>query len=300
METNRTAQTAVGRREPTAYERLEAEYGSQADPYAILTHPYFSTGAFPFDVVDRTTDTVPFTRMVLRCVRGTHSDLFTYAINDDGQAAGLAANVPTTDAETNLMERHQTNNEDFAIEGLSLHARGVRVEYPNIGANIWSGDPTFHAALQYGTRVINDVGAQIVPPEIASPLTLQDALLASIRANVSIEPRFDRKAGDHMARLDKLPEGGANSYLLANGEPAHHNFWRLHEGFVWRKGNSATDKLFELKLTAENDVFFVCTLPTLWQNSSSSNLSLGQLERVWLEFTVFLHGRAFFYPSKNQ
>jgi hypothetical protein len=290
---------AIGKREPTAYERLEQEYTQSAEPFAMLTHPYFSTGAFPFDVVATEVDAQGFTRAVLKCLAGTHIDLFSYAINDPGQSAGLPNAVPATDAETNLMERHQTNNEDFAIEGVSLHARGVRVEYPAIGATIWDGDSGFHDAIRLGQRVINDPGAELIPPEVCSPLVLQDTLLTAIRAQVSVEPRFDRKAGDHMARLDKFPEGGANSFLLANGGPDHHNFFRLHEGFVWRKSNSQTDKLFELKLTCENDVYMVVTIPNIWISGTAAD-SVGALKRLWLELTIFLHGRAFFYPSKNQ
>jgi hypothetical protein len=299
MQAEKNQAAMLGHREPTAYERLENEYGTQPDTYALLTHPYFSTGAFPFDVVDAETDGVGFIRLALRCTAQTHVDLFSYAVNDQAQAAGMPAFVPMTDAETNLMERHQTNNEDFAIEGISMHARGVRVEYPDINATLWDADSDFHDALRLGTRVISDIGAQVIPPEISSPLTLQDGLLTALRDKCSIEPRFDRKSGDHLARLDKIPEGGANSYLLANGEPTHHNFFRLHEGFVWRKGNSATDKLFELRVTAEDDIWFLCTAPSIWRVSSPT-LPIGDLKRVWLEFTMFLHGRAFFYPSKNQ
>ncbi len=284
---------------PTAFELLKSEYDSMSADYELLTHPYFSTGSFRFEVVDSMTDAGGFRRMALRCAKGQQIKLFAYGIGDTGESAGLHPSVPTTNAETNIMERYQTDNEDVAIEGLSMTVRGVRVTYDNMGAGVWPSDNTVHTAIMQGTVTIEDVSATMIPPEISSPMTLQDALLHCVRGKVSVVPLFDRKAQDYIARLDKFPEGGANSYLLANGEPSHHNFFRLHEGFVWRKSNAATDKLFQLALTMENDALFFCTQPNLWQPASPALAILGPLKYIDFELTMYLHGRAFYIPSKN-
>ena len=285
----------------TGYEELVGQYEKSGAPYEILTHPYLSTGAFPFTVVNSVVDAGGFTRIVLKCPRGTKCELFSYGLGDQANGANLSPAFAATDAETNISERHQTNNEDFAIEGVSLHARGVRVAYPNAGASLFVGDPTggLRGAVTAGDVTISDIAATIVPPEISSPLTLQDALFSALRSKVSFAPSFDRKVVDHVARFDKFPEGGANSYLLANGEPSHHNFFRLHENYVWRKSGSDRDKIFSVNLVMEDDCYFFATQPSLFQPTTPPGSILGALTQVWFEFTMYMHGRAFYIPSGN-
>jgi hypothetical protein len=286
----------------TGYEELINQYEAAGSPFEVLTHPYLSTGAFPFTVINSVVDAGGFTRLVLKCPRGTKVELFSYGLGDNGNGANLSPTFSATDAETNISERHQTNNEDFAIEGISLHARGVRVSYPNIGANLFVGDPTspgLNSAIKNGDVTITDIAATIVPPEISSPLTLQDALFTALRSKVSFAPGFDRKVIDHVARFDKFPEGGANSYLMANGEPSHHNYFRLHENYVWRKSGSDRDKIFSIFLVMEDDCYFFATQPSLFQPTTPPGSILGALKTVWFEFTMYVHGRAFYIPSGN-
>jgi hypothetical protein len=286
----------------TGYEELKNLYEGAKVPFEVLTHPYLSTGAFRFDVVNSVVDAGGFTRLVLKCPRQTSVELFSYGLGDTGTGAGLSGVFPATDAETNISERHQTNNEDFAIEGVSLHVRGVRVSYPQIGANLFIGDtttPGLHSAIQNGDVNITDIASTIVPPEISSPLALQDALMSALRSKVSFAPVFDRKVTDHVARFDKFPEGGANSYLMANGEPSHHNFFRLHENYVWRKTGADRDKIFSINLRCEDDCYFFCTQPSLYQPTTPPASILGPLKTVWIEFTMYMHGRAFYIPSAN-
>jgi hypothetical protein len=99
--------------------------------------------------------------------------------------------------------------------------------------------------------------------------------------------------------MDRFPEGGANSYLRANGEPSAHNYFRMNENYVWRKSGSETDKLFSALLRMEDDCYFACTVPSLYQPANPPTAILGPLQNVWLEFTMFLIGRAFYVPSRN-
>jgi hypothetical protein len=286
----------------TGYEELVKEYESSKTPYEILTHPYFSTGAFQFSVVNTVIDSGGFTRLWLKCPRGQKVELFSYGLQDEGVGAGLSGAFGASDAETNLAERHQTNNEDFAIEGVSLHFRGVRVSYPLAGSGLFVGDtnqPGLRSAIVNGDTTITDTASTIVPPEIQSPLALEDALASAIRSKVSFAPAFDRKVVDHVGRMDRFPEGGANSYLRANGEPSTHNYFRMNENYVWRKSGSETDKLFSAVLFMEDDCYFACTQPSLFQPTTPPASILGALSKVWLEFTLFLIGRAFYVPSRN-
>jgi hypothetical protein len=286
----------------TGYETLVKEYEGANIQYEVLTHPYFSTGAFAFQNVNQVIDSAGFTRIWLKAARGQQVELFSYGLQDTGQGAGLNGTFPATDAETNLSERHQTNNEDFAVEGVSLHFRGVRVSYPGAGASLFIGDPAnpgLRDAIVNGSCTITDTASTVIPPEIGSPLALEDALATAIRSKVSFAPAFDRKVVDHVGRMDRFPEGGANSYLKANGEPTTHNFFRLNENYVWRKSGSETDKIFTALLRLEDDCYFACTVPSLYQPSTPPAQILGSLSKVWLEFTMYLHGRAFYVPSRN-
>lgn len=286
----------------SGYEQLIKEYEKTGSPYEVLTHPYFSTGAFKFSVCNSVLDSGGYTRLVLKCPRGQQVELFSYGLQDQGLGAGLSGQFGATDAETNLAERHQTNNEDFAVEGVALHFRGVRVSYPNMGGSLFTQDtstPGLASAVKNGDVTITDIASTIIPPEVSSPLSLQDALAAAIRSKVSFAPAFDRKVVDHVGRMDRFPEGGANSYLMANGEPSTHNYFRLNENYVWRKSGSETDKLFSAILRCEDDTYFFCTQPSLYQPTTPPAQILGPLQNVWLEFTLFLMGRAFYVPSRN-
>ena len=289
----------------TAFDQLGEEYEKAGQPYELITHPYFSTGAFQFQVVASAVDNSGFTRLVLRCPQQTVIKFFSYAVGDQAQGAGMPATVPATDAWTNIAERQQTNNEDFAVEGISATSRGVRVHYPNAGADWFSTGgltavpASFQEIITGGTKCITDLASVIVPPEIGSPLTLQDGLFQALISHCTLVPIFDRKASDRLARLDKAPEGGGKAYVVSNGEPSHHNFLRLHQGFAWRKKNAPVDTLFALNAILEDDVWFMATLPQLFATSTPAISSLGELEQVDIEWTVFLHGRAFYYPSEN-
>ena len=74
---------------PTAFEELLGEYEKRGERFQILTHPYFSTGAFPFKQVFSHADANGFQRMVFQCPRGTKVELFSYAIDDTGTGANL-------------------------------------------------------------------------------------------------------------------------------------------------------------------------------------------------------------------
>lgn len=282
----------------TAFDRLKNDYDSQGQPYQIGAHYYFSTGAFPFEIPVIKTDANGFNRMTLRCPGGTKIQFFSYGINDDVNGVGLSPNIKATDSETNLAERQQTNNEDFAIEGLAAGSRGCRISYPNVNAGFTS-DARLFQQLRDGDLPWSDLGSTILPPELSSPLALHDALFEAIKPFCSLHIFFDRKGGDHVCRLDKVPQGGARSYLYANGEPSAHNFFRIPEGYVWRSANSKTDRLLMIEATIQQDVYSEVTLPSLWQPVSPVTDQLGAPAKIWCEFSLWLHGRAFYMPGKN-
>jgi hypothetical protein len=294
-------------RAPTAFERLFSEYTQAGALFEIAAHHYFSTGAFRWNVITIHTDDSGFIRAIIRCPRGSLIDLFSYGIEDSVRGVGLSPTLSASDAETNMSERHQTNNEDFAIEGLGCCYRGTRINYPNAVSlpdnGAWpfgTGDAELDSQITIGDVPWCDLGAQLLPPEIGSPLALHNALADAIAPFVSLQVFFDRKAGDHICRLDRVPQAGAKSYLYANGEPSWHNYYRIPEGYLWRKSAEKTDRLLSIYAKVEQDVYATITIPTLWQPSGSvPPVTLGMPDFLWTEFSLFLIGRAFYNPSKN-
>ncbi len=292
---------------PTAFDRFAAEYKAMGTPFHIAPHSYYSTGAFPFQVDSTYTDPNGFTRVLLKCAAQTAIVFFSTGIAEPADGMGLpTAPFKNTDAETNLATGLQTNDEDFAVEGLAATARGVRIQYPAgdaTHAGISSLPATVTAAAKAmlaGGAVLTDPASTFLPPEVSSPLMLQTQLWQALRGKVSFQTFFDRKAGDHICRLSQVPEGGANSYLEANGEPTIHNYFRLPEGYTWRKSSGTRDRLFSLIARVEQDVWVAVTQPPLNNAAPTPANQIGLFQTLWLEWTVFALGRAFYLPSENQ
>jgi hypothetical protein len=287
---------------PTAYGRLAKEYESQGNEYGIAAHYYFSTGAFEFQVVQSKVDPNGFTRLFIRGNMGSVIQFFSYGINDDVGGVGLSPNIKATDSETNLAERQQTNNEDYAIEGIAAGARGVRISYPAANAQFIptsTGDANLRRQIVSGDYPWCDLGSTFLPPELSSPIALHDALFEHIGPFCSLQIFFDRKASDHICRLDKIPQGGGRSYLHSNGEPSAHNIFRIPDGYSWRASSQKTDRLLLIEAKLTQDVYANVTLPALWQGGTVSENQLGAPGRLWLEWSLWLHGRSFYTPGRN-
>lgn len=286
---------------PSAYDRLVKQYEAAGDDFHINTRPYYSTGAFRFER-DGTLGTLPAVggapRVILRARAGQRIAFFSYAIGDAVAAVGLGAR-DATEADTNQSEAMETNDEDFAIEGLSATATAVRVDHDPV--TFAAAFPGTSADFQEGIAegiALTDPASVIVPPEIGSPLTLEQVLFQALTPHVTLQTRWNRKGGDHLGTLDQIPEGGGRSYLRANGEPTHHNFFRMPEGQIWGKEGSPQDSKFELVATLERDVWVLVTEPGIVQSADPQG-SIGELEAVWLEWKMRAHGHAFYYPSTN-
>lgn len=283
---------------PAAYERLIKQYEAAGDDFQITTRPYYSSGAFRFDVDSRFGALAGAQRLGLLARAGQTIDLFSYALNGSVQGVGLGARS-ANEADTNIAEAQETNDEDFAIEGISATARGVRLDYaisdefavafPNVSEGMVE-------ALTEATAPIYDPASLIVPPEVGSPLNLQDTLFEALKPYVTLTESWNRKGGDHYGTLDQVPEGGAKSYLNASGEPTHHNFFRMPEGKIWRREGANQDTKYVLKAELQQDVYVIVTQPDVVE---SDDQGLGDLGQIWLDWKLRLHGHAFYYPSHN-
>ncbi len=279
----------------TAAERVVGQFKSAKQRFAMTTRPYYSTGAFRFDRIAEFTDAGGLERMVFKAPAGQQIIFFSYGLEDTVQGFGLG-NRSANDSDTNMAERTNTNNEDFVVEGMSSNSRGIRVKYDD-GEDITTPDPELTEALANGTFAIEDPGSQITPPETQSPFLLEDLPYRAIRTSTSLRIEWNRKDGDYIGTLDELPEGGGNSYLKSNGEPSATNFWRLPEGYIWRREGAPRDTILTLRARLELPVFLFVTVPTLWESEFTVNAEA--LINIWVTYKIKLHGKAFFVPSEN-
>jgi hypothetical protein len=283
----------------TAFERLLAKYEASQTPFYIATRPYYSSGAIPFFVVDQ--NLVGATQRAFAvATAGTTFDLFSYGKGSPIEDVGLStAQAPRTarDFDTNQATGSRTNGEDFAVEGISATNRGIRAQYPSavVDALALVVNPFIRNALKGGTT-IQDPNSSVVAPEVGSPLILEDVAWEAIKPKMVIRTSWNRKAEDLIGTADEFPEGGARSYLHASGEPSHHNFTRIPEGYIWQKDGSAQDTLFGLNIQLQGDVVIPITRAEGYQVVGSA---LGFPAFLWSEFKLRLHGRAFYEASKN-
>ncbi|MBX3128389.1 MAG: hypothetical protein KF718_16825 [Polyangiaceae bacterium] len=282
---------------PAAYERLLKQYEAAGDDFQITTRPYYSSGAFRFTVDSRFGPVAGAQRVGLLAPAGQTIMLFSYALTQSVAGANLGNRV-ATEADTNIAEAQETNDEDFAIEGISATARGVRCDYavgtfpevfPNVSENLVE-------AITDATTPIYDPSSLIIPAEVGSPLTLQDTLFEALKPYVTLTESWNRKGGDHYGTLDQVPEGGAKSYLGASGEPTHHNFFRMPEGKIWRREGATQDTKYQLTARLEQDVYVIVSEPGVLTVEDGG---LGDLTALWLDWKLRLHGHAFYYPSHN-
>lgn len=253
-------------------------------------------------VVQTMVDPGSFLRAVIRCPKGSTISFFSYGVGDDVQGVGLSGGVQATDVETNLAERYSTNNEDFAIEGIAATCRGHRIAYTaQTPFTLFGTDTGLSYQILRGDQPWYDAGSLFLPPEVGSPLTLQDGLYERLKPFIDLQIFFDRKAGDHICSLDRVPEGGARSYLNASGEPSVHNFFRIPDGYTWNKSSQPIDRLLNIEAIVKQDVWATITCPLLW-HPTVSPMPVGDIGAptfLWTEIKLVLVGRAFYNPSQN-
>lgn len=264
--------------------RVLAEYNAIGAPFELSTRPYYSSGSIVFDLVDPLA--ADPTKFFAVAPAGREIVLFSYSQGTSVQGVGLGdrnANV----ADTNMATAAQTNNEDFVIEGISCTSRGVR--FINDAAPVTINSPLVKE-VYLGLNELTDISSTQLPPEISSPLALEDALWGAVKNNMSVTTKWDQKNTDLLGMASEIPEGGAKSYLRASGAPLTNNIMRIPEGYVWRNSNQTRDRLFNMILRIEQPIVFLLT------NDPPSNVPVKQ---VAVDFLFRLHGTAFYTPSTN-
>jgi hypothetical protein len=300
---------------PDAFERFKAEYEAAGDRYHCAEREYYSTGAVIFNV-DPTGQVAAgggvlagainvvgqMPRFVLHAAPPQTAQLFAYKVGDAMQVAnvfttgGTASRVADI-SDTNVLRAYETNDEDFACRGIGFSIKSLRLEFAtgaDYAAILLPAD--FTTAITTGSAYIDDPGSHIMPPEIDSPLLLQDQLGRAISKRLRIREVWDNRASDDISLARRMGPAGSESYLKALGAPSTSNCLNLSPGLMWRRPNSKFDTRFNLECSLVEDIWTVVSWPEALVAAGSV---FGTLQRVHVDYQLILTGHGFYYPSAN-
>lgn len=279
--------------------RLLDAYKAANQAITCRTIPYHSTTRFQGDVVNFAGGTTPGVGYVV-FRRNQSRTLFNYGVGNQVDLGGLGGQTTATEADTNMGKASSTNGaEDFVIEGVGFHQRGVRVAFATGTGNLYAGpgvptDPTVLGSLT-GDVDIYDPAAINAPPQIMSPFNLENGILNAILPLISVSFLFDRKRTEKIGTVDVMPCTSAKSYLRSNGEPSQNNMYRIPEGYLWRR-DGQPDSEFTAQLNLERDLVVPINGILPYVTGATSPAAPAT---IWLEVTMRLFGLAVDLPSAN-
>jgi len=291
---------------PNAVDKLTMEYEAAGKPYYRVEREYYSTGSVRF-LIDGTAYTPGgggYQRYIVKAAAGQAAALFSYKAGDPGGAANLfttAGSVPlvTDQSHTNQVVGYQTNGEDFAMMGVAGQIKGVRLQMTP-GADFPTGQVTaaFKAGVTIGNLYLNDVSNDFLPPEVTSPLILEDNFGRALMKVLDLRELWNQREGDQVALGRALGPGGGESYLHGLGQPTTHNIKRLSKGLIWRNSGTpgAQDTQFSLNCTLREDVYAKVT----WPGTTVFGDTFGPLVELDVDYQIIMHGVAFYLPSENR
>jgi hypothetical protein len=278
---------------------LEA-YKAANQPFTASTKPYKSTVGFTFQAVNPVPNVGAATVEWLVATGGAGGagvplSWFSYKIADAVPGNNLAGYRTANEADTNISKARTTNGaEDFVIEGMSCSHRSQRVIGGIPGAATITDVNVINALS--GLTPIYDPAALYIPPQIQSPFNLENGMFRYLQPYVSVEFEWDRQRIVKMGTLDQIPEGGANSYLRASGEPSTNNRYRIPEGYIWRR-EGEPDSEFIVRGTLQD----VLAVPVLIASVPVTGTVAASYvpTQVILDVVLRLHGLAVKLPTRN-
>ena len=280
--------------------RLLDAYKAAGQAITCRTIPYHSTTRFQLDVVNFAGATPGVAYAVAR--KNQSRVLFNYGVGNQVDLGGLGGQTTATEADTNLGKASSTNGaEDFVIEGVGFHQRGMRVAFAPGTGNLYNGaglptDPTVLSSLT-GDIDIYDPAAINMPPQGQSPFNLENGIFNALLPLISVSFLFDRKRTEKIGTVDVMPCTSAKSYLRASGEPSMNNMYRIPEGYLWRR-DGQPDSEFTCQLNLERDLVIPINgiVPYV---TGSGQVTPAAPTTLWIEVTMRLFGLAVDLPSAN-
>lgn len=280
----------------TQRRRIIEAYRDAKEPFSASTKPYKSTVTFNFASTNAITASSVVWEIALQ---GQSYDWFGYKIGDNvpgnnGAAITVTNYRAANESDTNISKARTTNGaEDFVIEGMSASHRSIRsVNGGNSAPGITDANVS---NCLLGLNPIFDPGCLYLPPQVMSPFNLEDPLFRAIQGHISVEFEWDRSKTVKIGTLEQIPEGAANSYLRASGEPSTNDRYRIPEGYLWRR-EGQPDSEFITRGTLQ-DTICVPMLAVL--SPAPSTPLLIYPTNIFLDVVMRLHGLSVKLPTRN-
>jgi hypothetical protein len=184
---------------------------------------------------------------------------------------------------------------DCVIEGLSLGAVGLRIQYDSEVHSEFDSigpDASITRALS-GLCAVRDPSALLVPPEFDSPANLEDSPAQLLIKHAALELEWDRRRTEKLGNCSQYPEGAANSYLKANGQPRVDNLWAIPEGYRWNRDGQPDSELLARIVIPEQ---VVLPIHTILPNSGETRRAP---EYIWTDLCLRVHVFSCALPSGN-
>jgi hypothetical protein len=278
-------------------------YKAASEPFVASTKPYKSTVSWVFTRAN----TITASSVAWLIARGGQRlQWFSYKIGDvvPGNQNLATPYRAALEDDTNISKARTTNGaEDFVIEGMSASNRSTRISYnagdggsgTGAGTNLADvTDADALSALRAGVPIF-DPAALYTPPQIQSPFNLEAGLYRAIAGHISVEFEWDRGRIVKMGTLEQIPEGGANSYLRAVGEPSTNDRYRIPEGYLWRREGQPDCEFVVSGILQEPVAVPILNVAV----PESVTPTIAVLGVAVLDVVLRLHGLSVKLPSRN-
>jgi hypothetical protein len=285
----------------TQRKKVIEAYKAAGEPFVASTKPYKSTVSFVFTRAN----TITLSAVSWLIARANQRlQWFGYKIGDvvPGNSFLSIPYRAALEDDTNVSKASTTNGaEDFVIEGMSASNRSVRVTYasadggtPGAASATDLTDADALNAVRAGVPIY-DPGALYVPPQVQSPFNLENGLYRAIAGHISVEFTWDRGRIVKMGTLEQIPEGAANSYLRAVGEPSTNDRYRIPEGYLWRREGQPDSEFVVTGVLTEAVAVPILNVAV----PASSTPTVSVLGACLLDVVLRLHGLSVKLPSRN-
>jgi hypothetical protein len=275
---------------------LLAEYQEHSDrigrAFALKTIPYYCRKCLEFTVEDE--DETNGIAYLLAAKQ--ELTFFDYAT---GNTISMAANNShkATKADTNLQRPKSTNGScDFCVEYIGVQALGTRVQFADddVSSSIQGATQSDVVKALTGLGAFFDPGAVCLPPQIASPFMLEEALFKAVADQSAFRLEFGDAGVRYLGTLASFGQAGASSYLRAHGDAGGDAALEVVEGFLWaRDGEPDAD------MTAVVELEKPVVVPVNLVQQPVNDAYLAPTH-VWLDLMVTLRGFELSLPSHNQ
>jgi hypothetical protein len=290
----------------TQRRRIVEAYKQANESFSASTKPYKSTVTFSYQFANPIPPgPIASTSFIVWFVApaGQVADWFSYKIGDrvPGNSFGAFATPyrPATENDTNISKARTTNGaEDFVIEGMSVSHRSTRADFSAVSEDqLFVPEITDPVVLQAigGNVPIVDRASLYLPQPCQSQFNLEDTLFRALVGHISVEFEWDRSKTVKIGTLEQIPEGGANSYSQASGEPSTNNRYRIPEGYLWRRqGQPDSEFVTRGRLTEP-----ICIPMPMVATPSSETAIFQYPTSLHIDVVMRLHGLSVKLPTRN-